>query len=203
MVEDTKDYVKACTICNQHKTSHHVPSGLHLWNTVNLIMVDWFSKMVHFVPLLKKKPSFSSLTSSICMVSLWMWCLIMGLSSHLFIDWSPDEPVLGISSAVRPMNGNAPQPLFVRWIKGCGYLPRTCLFVLNPEVALKFIGPFVIQKVICSTAVRLALPHTMRIHPMFHVSRIKPVHETQLSPTSSSPSPPYLIDGVLPLQFVV
>lgn len=77
MDEDTRNFVKACAVCSQHKSSHQAPVGLlqpllipHCpWshgtldfvtglplsdgNTVILIVVDRFSKMAHFVSLIK------------------------------------------------------------------------------------------------------------------------------------------------------
>ncbi|KAF7649550.1 hypothetical protein LDENG_00139470 [Lucifuga dentata] len=74
--EDTREFVNACPVCCQHKPSH-APEGLlqplpvphHPWshisldlvtglppsegNIVILMIVDWFSKMAHFVPLPK------------------------------------------------------------------------------------------------------------------------------------------------------
>ncbi|XP_035989600.1 chromo domain-containing protein cec-1-like [Fundulus heteroclitus] len=35
----------------------------------------------------------------------------------------------------------------------------------------------------------------MKVHPTFHVSRIKPVNTSSLSPTTTPPPPPRLVDG--------
>ncbi|XP_034146547.1 chromo domain-containing protein cec-1-like [Esox lucius] len=40
-----------------------------------------------------------------------------------------------------------------------------------------------------------ALPRSMRVHPTFHVSKVKPVKESVLVPASPPPPPPRLVDG--------
>ena len=43
------------------------------------------------------------------------------------------------------------------------------------KLAPRYVGPFTVTRVISPTAVRRRLPHTMRrVHPTFHVSRLKP-----------------------------
>ncbi|TWW62351.1 hypothetical protein D4764_04G0009980 [Takifugu flavidus] len=62
-------------------------------------------------------------------------------------------------------------------------------------MAPRFVGPFPIVRIISPAAVRLQLPRSMRVHPTFHVSRIKPAHESPLVPDCPAPPPPHLVDG--------
>ncbi len=64
------------------------------------------------------------------------------------------------------------------------------------KLAPKFIGPFPVTKIISLVTVRLKLPPAYRrIHPAFHVSKIKPVFRSPLNPPTPVPPPPRLVDG--------
>ncbi len=64
------------------------------------------------------------------------------------------------------------------------------------KLAPKFIGPFPVTKILSPVAVRLKLPPAYRrIHPVFHVSKLKPVFRSPLNPPAPVPPPPRLVDG--------
>ena len=69
------------------------------------------------------------------------------------------------------------------------------LQVASKKLAPRFIGPFEIDSVLSPAAVRLKLPASMRVHPVFHVSKIKPVSSSPLMPSAPAPPPPQMVDG--------
>ena len=58
------------------------------------------------------------------------------------------------------------------------------------KLQAKFISPYKVQTVISSTAYRLRLPHTLRIHPVFHISLLKQYNPTPEDFASRSTVPP-------------
>lgn len=68
------------------------------------------------------------------------------------------------------------------------------LKVESKKLSPRFIGPFEVERVINPAAVRLKLPSSLRVHPTFHVSLVKPVRSSSLCPPIPPPPPPRLID---------
>lgn len=62
----------------------------------------------------------------------------------------------------------------------------------NRKLYPKFLGPFTITQIVNDVAYRLDLPPTMKIHPVFHVSLLRPYHSTG---TVHPPPPPLDIDN--------
>ena len=69
------------------------------------------------------------------------------------------------------------------------------LRVESKKLAPRFVGPFPIAKVINPVTVRLKLPRSMRVHPTFHVSNVKPVRTSPLVPPARPPPPARFVDG--------
>ena len=69
------------------------------------------------------------------------------------------------------------------------------LKVENRKLAQRYIGPFKVIRVINPVAVRLQLPRSLRVHPTFHVSQLKPVSTSPLVPAPPPPPPPRMVDG--------
>uniref|UniRef100_A0A8C5E6L5 Integrase catalytic domain-containing protein n=1 Tax=Gouania willdenowi TaxID=441366 RepID=A0A8C5E6L5_GOUWI len=63
------------------------------------------------------------------------------------------------------------------------------------KLSPKFIGPYPIVKLVGPSAVRLRLPRSLRVHPTFHVSMVKPARVSPLVPSSRAPPPPRVVDG--------
>lgn len=61
----------------------------------------------------------------------------------------------------------------------------------NRKLYPRFLGPFPVTHVVNDVAYRLELPPSMKIHPVLHVSLLKPYH----SSGTVQPPPPLTIDG--------
>ena len=53
---------------------------------------------------------------------------------------------------------------------------------LSRKLAPRYVGPYTIERVVNPSALRLQLPPSLKVHPVFHVSQVKPVAASALSP---------------------
>uniref|UniRef100_A0A1A8H9T6 Integrase catalytic domain-containing protein n=1 Tax=Nothobranchius korthausae TaxID=1143690 RepID=A0A1A8H9T6_9TELE len=60
-----------------------------------------------------------------------------------------------------------------------------------------YIGPYPVSRIINPVAVKLDLPRSLRIHPIFHVSKLKPFRTSPLHPPPAAPPALRLVDGSL------
>lgn len=64
----------------------------------------------------------------------------------------------------------------------------------SKKLSPRYIGPYEIEKIINPTAIKLKLPDSLKVHPVFHVSLLKPFSSSPLSPPAEPPPPPQLVD---------
>jgi len=63
----------------------------------------------------------------------------------------------------------------------------------NKKLKPRKLGPYIIEKKISELSYKLDLPHTMKIHPVVHVSSLEPYFEDSFG-RNQTPSPPIIID---------
>ena len=67
---------------------------------------------------------------------------------------------------------------------------------LSRKFQVRFIGLYLIKEQVSTVSYRLTLPATLRIHPVFHVSLLKPYHQGPHSYSGRTPQPsaPILVE---------
>ena len=63
------------------------------------------------------------------------------------------------------------------------------------KLAPRYVGPFRILRRISRTAFHLELPRSLRVHPVFHRSVLRPAASSPLCPAPPAPPPPMFIAG--------
>ncbi|KAK7933592.1 hypothetical protein WMY93_004488 [Mugilogobius chulae] len=86
------------------------------------------------------------------------------------------------------------QPLITSQDSGSGCPHETFPYNVSHENSPRYIGPFEVDRVLNPAVVRLKLPSSLNVHPSFHVSLLKPVSDSVLSPPAVPPPPPLLVD---------
>ena len=77
------------------------------------------------------------------------------------------------------------------WLDTC----NLCIVGIPRKLADKFAGPYPVTRQVSELAYELKLPHTMKIHPVFHVSLLRPHRKSNL-PGRKHPEPvPIEVDG--------
>ncbi|MGH2639667.1 MAG: chromo domain-containing protein, partial [Rhabdochlamydiaceae bacterium] len=77
------------------------------------------------------------------------------------------------------------------------WLLRKNIRTTRPSAKLDYkrLGPFTIKKRLSSHAYELALPDTMKVHPVFHVSLLEPIATDPIQGQLTEPAPPVIVDG--------
>ncbi|KAI2645969.1 Transposon Tf2-6 polyprotein [Labeo rohita] len=188
LARDTRDFVLAC-------------SG----NTVVLTVVDRFSKAAHFIPL-PKLPSAKETAVTVVDHVFRIHGLPIDVSNGQTERANQDlERVLrclaretllqvGARTKAQADRHRSKPPVYVVgqkvWLSSSNIPLRSVCNKLAPK--------FTVTKILSPVAVCLKLPPAYRrIHPVFHVSKIKPVFRSPINPPAPVPPPPRLVDGEL------
>ncbi|KAL0154966.1 hypothetical protein M9458_049229, partial [Cirrhinus mrigala] len=118
-------------------------------------------------------------------------------SAHAFVQRARETLVqVGARTKAKADRHRSRPPVYVVGSKVWLSTKNIPLRSVSNKLAPKFIGPFSVTKIISPVAVRLNLPPAYRrIHPVFHVSKIKPVFFARINPPVPVPPPPRLVDG--------
>ncbi|KAI2665727.1 Transposon Tf2-9 polyprotein [Labeo rohita] len=166
-------------------------------NYVILVVVDRFSKACHLLPL-PKLPTASQAAELLIKHEF----RIHGFPQDMVSDRGPQftsrfwkafghliGSTISLSSGFHPQsNGQTEKRV---WLSTKD-LP---LKVESRKLTPRYVGPFKILKKINPVSYRLLLARSMRIHPTFHISRLKPVFCSPLSPASKTAPVPRIING--------
>lgn len=68
----------------------------------------------------------------------------------------------------------------------------------SKKLSPRYIGPFEIDRITNPAVVKLKLPASLNVHPLFHVSLLKPATDSALCPPAEPPPPPGLLMDTLP-----
>lgn len=65
----------------------------------------------------------------------------------------------------------------------------------SKKLVPRFVGPFMVDKVVNPKTLSLKLPSSMKVHPSFHISQLGPGETNNLALSCRSPPPPMEVDG--------
>ena len=118
-----------------------------------LVVVDWLTKMVHFIPTTEKTTAEG--LAKLFRDNVWK---LYGLPKSIISDRRPQFAV-GVMKELNQILG----------------IESKLSIVFHPQTdrqTERFVGPYKIKKIVLTNVVELELPSTIRIHSVVNVSRI-------------------------------
>ena len=99
------------------------------------------------------------------------------------------------SGSNAPPTGGESPPLATNPGRRYGFSLDLHIPSFSRKLAPRYVGPYVIEKVVNPSALCLQLPPSLKVHPVFHLSQVKPVATSALSLPAPTPPPPRVLEG--------
>ncbi|KAI3355188.1 hypothetical protein L3Q82_018045, partial [Scortum barcoo] len=178
LAKDVADYVAACSVCAKSKASRQARTGLlqalpvphRLWSHISIAFVTGLPPSRGYMAVLTVVDRFSKMAHFIPL---------------------PKLPIAKETADCRRRPASTYTPGQRVWLSTKD-LP---LHVHARKLAPRFVDPLPVSKVNNPVSVQLKLPRCLRVHPTFHVSKLKPVRESLLVPPTKQPPPLKMVDG--------
>uniref|UniRef100_A0AAQ4R7X3 Gypsy retrotransposon integrase-like protein 1 n=1 Tax=Gasterosteus aculeatus aculeatus TaxID=481459 RepID=A0AAQ4R7X3_GASAC len=203
MAKDVCEFVAACSVCARSKASHRRPAGLlrplpipsRRWSHIAVDFVTGLPPSEGMSPFMAcygfQPPLFPAQEEEVAVSS------VDEHPRRIREVWSNVKAALTRSAENNKRLADrhrSPAPEYEVGQKVWLSSRDLPLQTESRKLASRYVGPFTISRIINASSVSLILPDSMKIHPTFHVSLLKPVSTSDLSPPAIPPPPPRLID---------